>query len=212
MATYADDLACLMDVLKIDAAVVCGLSWGGAIAQAFAVRYPERLHGLVLAGATAAMSISPGEKLLRYVFFPRPAMLLTIRWLGVERFVDFSLWLAGLTLGRHWLNRDERTLEVIRKCMLQIERSEYLKIWDAIYGFDLQPLETIACPTLVLTGERDTRMVLRHASVILQRVPGAKGRSLPAAYHAMTLEQPQAFNGALEAFLSSLRLTQSSSP
>ncbi len=201
MTTYADDLAALLDALKIDAAIVCGLSWGGGIAQVFAVKCPERLKGLVLAGSSVSMSVTLGEKLLRYVLFPRSAMMLMIRMLSVERFVQFSLWLAGLTLGRDWLSRDENSLEYLRQCMLQIERNEYLKIWDAIYGFDLQPLERIRCPTLVLTGERDAKMVLRHASEILRRVPGADAHVLPGAYHAMTLEEPEAFNAALAQFL-----------
>jgi pimeloyl-ACP methyl ester carboxylesterase len=201
MATYADDLVSLLNAMKIDSAVVCGLSWGGGIAQVFAVRNPERLKGLVLAGSTVSMSVTLREKLLRYVLLPRSVMMLTIRMMSVERFVRFSFSLAGLTLGRHWLNRDEHTLEYVRQCMLQIDRSEYLKIWDAIYGFDLQPLEMIRCPTLVLNGERDTKMVFRHTNEILRRVPQAETHILPAAYHAMTLEQPQAFNELLEQFL-----------
>ncbi len=201
MATYADDLVALMISLKIDSAVVCGLSWGGGIAQAFAVRNPDRLNGLVLAGSTVSMSVTLGEKLLRYVLFPRPAMMLMIRMLRVEQFVRFSLLLARLTLGRQWVNRDEHTMDYLRHCMLQIEQNEYLKIWGAIYGFDLQPLERIRCPTLVLNGERDTKMVLRHTREILRRVPQAETHVLPAAYHAMTLEQPEAVNEILERFL-----------
>lgn len=201
MATYADDLVSLLDALKIDSPVICGLSWGGGIAQVFALRYPQRLSGLVLAGSTASMSISLGEKVLRYVLFPRAAMMLVIRTLSREQYVNFSLWLANLTLGKRWLNMDDRTLKYIRQSMLQINRGEYLKIWDAIYAFDLQPLEKIRCPTLVLSGERDTKMVLRHAQEILRRIPGAESRVLPAAYHALTLEQPQAFNQMLGEFL-----------
>lgn len=201
METYAEDLVSLLNALSIESAIVCGLSWGGGIAQVFAVRNPERLRGLVLVSSTISMSVTLSEKLVRYVLFPKSAMMLTIRMMSVERFVRFSFWLAGLTLGRHWLNRDEQTLETIRQSMLQIDRTEYLKVWNAIYGFDLQPLETISCPTLILTGERDTKMVLRHSTEILRRVPGAKARILPAAYHAMTLEQPQAVNEALDEFL-----------
>jgi pimeloyl-ACP methyl ester carboxylesterase len=212
METYADDLVSLMNTVKIDAAVVCGLSWGGGIAQVFAVRHPERLKGLVLVGSTVSMSVTLGEKLIRYVLFPRLAMMLAIRTLSVARFVrfslllagltlGFSLLLAGLTLGRGWLSRDKHTLTYLRESMLQIDRREYLKIWDAIYGFDLQPLERIRCPTLVLNGARDSRMVLRHADEILRRVPRAEAYILPAAYHAMTLEEPDTFNACLERFL-----------
>jgi pimeloyl-ACP methyl ester carboxylesterase len=204
MATYADDLASLLDALGIDSAVVCGLSWGGAIAQGFAVRSPERLTGLVLAGSTVSMSLTLREKLLRYVVFPRWAMLLTIRAMSVERFVRFSFWLAGVTLGRQWLNRDEGTLAYLKECMLQIDRREYLKIWGAIYGFDLLPLERISCPTLVVNGERDSGMALRHAAEILRRIPQAEARVIPGEYHAMTMEAPEAFNALLEEFLGRL--------
>lgn len=205
METYAEDLACLFDALGIDSAVVCGLSWGGGIAQAFTVRHPQRVRGLILAGATVSMSLTLGEKLLRYVFFPKWLMLTTIRMLSVERFVRFSFWLASLTLGKDWLNQEDRSLDLIRQGMLQIDKNEYLKIWGAIYGFDLQKLETIRCPSLVLTAERDSRMVRRHAEEILRRVPGARRCVLPAARHAVNLEQPQAFNLAMAEFLSTLQ-------
>jgi pimeloyl-ACP methyl ester carboxylesterase len=199
--TYADDLASLVSALGIESPVICGLSWGGGIAQSFAIKYPDLLKGLVLAGASAAMSITLGEKLLRYVLFPKPAMMLMIRILSVDQFIRFSLWLSGITLGKDWLNKDESTFHYLRQSMSQISKNEYLKIWGAIYGFDLAPLEKISCPTLVVTGEHDTKMVLRHASEIIQRVPQVEARVLPAAYHAMTLEEPERFNKLLGHFL-----------
>lgn len=201
MESYVEDLVSLFNALSIDSAFVCGLSWGGGIAQAFAVRHPQRLKGLILAGSTVSMSVTLGEKLLRYVFLPKSVMMLMIRIMSAERFVRFSFWLARLTMGRDWLNRDEDTQEYLRQCMLQIDSREYMKIWGAIYGFDLQPLERISCPTLVLVGERDTKMVFRHKDEILRRIPDAEEHVLPDAYHAMTMEQPEAFNEALEDFL-----------
>lgn len=204
--TYVQDLASLLDTEGIKTVILCGLSWGGGIAQAFAVRYPDRTRALVLAGSTVSMSLTPGEKLLRYVLFPRWLMLNTIRLLGVKRFVEFSFHLAAVTLGRDWLHGDEHSLEIIRRCMLSVEKGEYIKIWDAIYHFDLQPIESITCPTLVLIGEHDNAMIRRHAAELIKRVPHAELRVLPAAYHAMTLEQPRVFNSALEEFLSSHQL------
>lgn len=201
MDTFADDLSSLLNALGIDSAIVCGHSWGGGIAQAFAVTCPERLRGLVLSGSTVSMSLTFGEKLLRYVLFPRSAMDAAIRTLSPERYVRFSLWLAGMTLGRRWLGRNTDTLDYLRECMLGIQRDEYLKIWGAIYAFDMVPLERIACPTLVINGGRDARRVLRHASEIVRRVPHAEARELPGSYHAIPLEEPQAYNDHLEEML-----------
>ena len=53
MATYADDLAALLDALHADQVVICGLSMGGYVALEFARRYRSRLRGLVLMSTRA---------------------------------------------------------------------------------------------------------------------------------------------------------------
>src|SRR5579871_2685350 len=49
MADLAADLAAVLDHAGIERAHVCGISMGGAVAQEFAGRYPERVSKLVLA-------------------------------------------------------------------------------------------------------------------------------------------------------------------
>ena len=48
LATFSDDLRALMDHLQIERAVVGGISMGAAVALNFALRFPERVLGLVL--------------------------------------------------------------------------------------------------------------------------------------------------------------------
>src|SRR5271163_479257 len=52
----ADDIADLLDELKIDKVHLFGFSMGGFIAQSFAARYPQKLKSLILAGTTAKVS------------------------------------------------------------------------------------------------------------------------------------------------------------
>jgi 3-oxoadipate enol-lactonase len=52
IAFFADDTAALMDALGIPMAHVYGQSMGGLIAQEFALRHAQRLHGLVLGCTT----------------------------------------------------------------------------------------------------------------------------------------------------------------
>lgn len=47
-ATYADDLAALLDRLGIETAVIGGVSMGAGVSLAFAPRHPQRLRGLIL--------------------------------------------------------------------------------------------------------------------------------------------------------------------
>lgn len=201
ISTFADDLISLMDKLRINSPIVCGLSMGGVIAQAFAVRNPGQPKALVLAGTAVSASLTLSEKLLRFVLLPRWAMLLIIRMVSVENFIQFSLWLARVLWGKHWLGRDEATREYLVQCMLRMNGSEYLKMWGAIYGFDLLPLGRITCPTLVLNGEHESRSTFRHTEEILRRVPQSVAKVIPAAGHALNMENPKAFNTFVMEFL-----------
>jgi pimeloyl-ACP methyl ester carboxylesterase len=121
--------------------------------------------------------------------------------LSVENFTRFSLWLARLTRGKQWLSQDEATQEYLENCMLAMNSNEYMKIWEAIYGFNLLPLENITCPTLVLNGEYEPKSAFRHTKEILRRVPQALARVVPKASHAMNIDNQNAFNHHLEEFL-----------
>lgn len=201
MTTFVDDLTSLLDALKINSPILCGLSWGGSIAQAFAVRNPERVKALILVGTTVSMRLTLIDKLLCDVFFPKWAMLLTIRMLSVKNFTRFSLWLARLTKGRQWLSQNMATGEYLEQCMLRINDSEYLKIWEAIYGFNSLPLEHITCPTLVLNGEYESISTFRHTQEILRRVSHAKAKIVPKASHASNIDDSTTFNSFVEEFL-----------
>lgn len=204
MDTFADDLVAVLDTLQIDSAFICGLSWGGSIAQAFAVRYPERCRALVLSGSAVAIDLTLKDKLFCNVLFPGWAMSLAIRSMNVKNFTRFSIWLADLTMGKQWLSRDDQVRQYLEQCMFAMDRNEYLKIWQAIYDFHLLALEKIHCPVLVLNGEYESLNTFRHTQEILRRVPQAKSAVVPAALHAMNLEEPQVFNTLLQEFLNSV--------
>jgi pimeloyl-ACP methyl ester carboxylesterase len=204
MATFANDLAALLDALEIENPILCGLSLGGMIVQEYAVRYPEKLKALILADTAVSVSLTLNDKLQRYVLFPRWAMLLTIRMMSVEKFTRFSFWLARITRSEGWFGEDESTRDYVERCMLQMDDGEYLKIYGAIYAFKLLPLEKITCPVLVLNGEHESKSVFRHTEEILHRVPQAEARVVPGAGHTSNMENPEAFNQLVDEFLNEI--------
>jgi pimeloyl-ACP methyl ester carboxylesterase len=201
MATFADDLASLLDALEIQSPILCGLSWGGSIAQAFSVRNPRQPRALILAGSAIAIDLTLMDKMLCKILFPRWTMLLTIKAINVKSFTRFSFQLARLTLGKHWLSRDQKAREYLEQCMGKMDGREYLKIWGAIYGFHVLPLEKISCPTVVLNGEFESKNTFRHSKEILRRVPQAEAKVIPQTHHAMNLEDPKAFNQFVDEFI-----------
>lgn len=44
----ADDVAAVLDHLNVEKAIIAGSSYGSYLAQVFAIRYPSRVHALVL--------------------------------------------------------------------------------------------------------------------------------------------------------------------
>ncbi len=48
LSSFADDMLAFLDFLGVDSAIVGGISMGAAVALNFALRFPERVRGLVL--------------------------------------------------------------------------------------------------------------------------------------------------------------------
>lgn len=53
MEQHADDLAGLLDGLGIEAAHIGGISYGGEVSMAFAIRHPERTKSLILSSTVS---------------------------------------------------------------------------------------------------------------------------------------------------------------
>jgi pimeloyl-ACP methyl ester carboxylesterase len=58
---YAEDLARLMDHLRIERALIHGVSWGGVLVQQFVLDYPERCAGIVLDSTSSEVNVAASE-------------------------------------------------------------------------------------------------------------------------------------------------------
>src|SRR5262249_61389169 len=61
IVTWADEIAGLIDQLKLDAAVIVGHSMGTVIVQKFAAKYPQKTKAIILAGALVELG-PPGKE------------------------------------------------------------------------------------------------------------------------------------------------------
>ncbi len=204
MDTFVDDLAAFLDALEISSAILCGVSFGGSIAQGFASRFPEKVKGLILAGSMVSMSLTFSEKIQRYVLVPKWLMLGIIKSMSVKKFVEFSYWLSRIFFGKNFLSYDEKIADYLRNCMISIDSQEYLKIWQAIYGFDPFPLERITCPTLVVNGEKEPKRIIHHSKELVNRIPLTQWKIIEQAKHSMNMENAVEFNRIMDEFITSL--------
>jgi pimeloyl-ACP methyl ester carboxylesterase len=193
MERIADDGAGLLDQLWIDKAVVHGCSMGGYAAFAFARRHPKRLAGLVLQDTRAAADTSEGRA-------GRAALAARVLEEGATAVVDALLpKLLGETSHRE---RPALVATLKERILATSPRA----LANALYGLAARAdsramLPAISVPTLVLVGEEDANVTPDEAKAMAAAIPGARFEVIPRAGHLANLENPDAVNAALRAFL-----------
>lgn len=187
----ADDLHGLLDALGITRTHFVGLSMGGMIGQAFALKYPERLASLVLCDTTS-----------RYPESIRPERMERIRLVrehGMAAIVDRTI--------ERWVTprfRAERpgAMRRLKEMVLRTSIEGYVGCTIANMNVDfLDRLGDVNCPTLILVGEQDTPTPPAMARAMQAAIEGSELIVLPEAPHLANIEKPDEFNAALTRFL-----------
>jgi 3-oxoadipate enol-lactonase len=194
MATYAEDLAGLLDAVGVDDVVLCGLSMGGYVAFEFLRRHRPRVRGLVLVDTRAGADSAEGRK-------GREVAMADLRDGGPPLIAEQMLpRLFGS--GASDALRDE-----VRSMMSSAPPAGLLGALAAMRdrpdSTELLP-SLAGLPTLVLVGAEDRLTPPRDAEAMAKAIPGARLALIPEAGHLAPLEQPAAFNGHLRSFLDRL--------
>lgn len=194
METLADDVAGLMDTLGMQQAVLCGLSMGGYVANAFLRKYPQRVQGLIFADTRPGADTDEATKANR----ERVALLALSE--GTEAIADLQVpkLLANYT-------RQHQPL-VEQSVRHMINAATPQGIAAASRGMALRAdasdlLPSISCPTLVIVGEEDVLTPPVVAREYAARIAGCQFATIPDAGHLSNLEQPEAFFAVVRNFL-----------
>ena len=193
---FADLVAGLMDALGVGPAVIGGLSMGGYVAFSLLRRHPQRVAALVLADTRAAADTPE-------VIERRNAQQQQVTEEGTDRLVEAQL--ANLLTEDTRANRPD-VVERARALMHGASAAGVIGALEAMKNrADAVPeLEAIQVPVLVLVGEHDGPSPPDVAAAMANGIPGARLEVLPGAGHLSNLEAPDAFNRALESFLTRL--------
>ena len=179
----AGDAVRLLDALGLDSAHVYGLSMGGMIAQEMAIRFPDRVRGLVLGGTShgGPRAVLPS---------PRIAAALTSR--GAPAALRAEL------VGRALFTPEFRAREpeLVRSHLAHLGRHRTTgrgllsHLTASAYHDTRARLGRISAPTLVLHGAQDELTPVANARLLAAAIPDAELR-LVSAGHAYLLEQPE---------------------
>jgi pimeloyl-ACP methyl ester carboxylesterase len=189
-----EDLNQLFIQLKIDSAIVCGMSAGGGIAIDFCLRYPKKVTALVLVGAVvsgygySSHMLSRGGRISLEQLLADPKKF--IAYFGSE---------DPYTISSENIQAREKFLRLLEANPINvtIDKFKFQKPRDRLA---VKFLSEINVPTLVLVGEHDIPDVHAHSGVIEVGIPNAKREVISKAGHLVPLEQPEAFNAAVLTF------------
>ena len=184
---YVAVVKSFVEAAKHGNVVLGGHSMGGAVAQAFALSYPQALDGVILVGTGARLRVLPKIFELLQSNFPE----------GV-RFIN---GLAFSPATPHALK------EAARARALDTRPEVTIGDYTACNSFDvLERIGAIRVPTLVIGGHDDRLTPPRYADFLARTIPGATLVMVEQAGHHVHLEQPEAVNGAIGEFLKTLDL------
>lgn len=193
MADMARDIEGLMDALRMEQAVICGLSMGGYVALEFMHLFPDRVRALLLAG-TRAPADNEQEKQGR---MQQVEQMITAGMVGIAE-ASLPKLLAPPTLAGK--------PEVVNRVREMILRANPAAAAAAQRGMAARrdysgDLGTINVPTLVIVGRDDPIRPVADAEFMHKRIRNSRLQIIEGAAHMTNMEQPEIFNRAMLSFL-----------
>ena len=178
VTALASDIASVADALKLRRFVLVGHSMGGAAAVAYAGMHPDRLAGLVLVGTPGKVAPAQAQQ--------------TVDALNA----DYDKTMAG-----YWesllVDAQPGVRARLQADRTRIPRQSSMAIISAIFAFDpLPPLAAYAGPKLVIDASRAD-----NPGALFRQAPGIPYQLIDGTSHWVQLDNPQAFNDRLDAFL-----------
>jgi 3-oxoadipate enol-lactonase len=193
MDDYARDIGFVLDELKIDEAVIGGLSMGGYVTFALFRQAPERFTGMVLADTRPQADTADGRA-------ARAKMRDLLAEHGPSAVADQMIPKLLAPTSR---SGDPALVERTRR---MIEANTVDGIDGALGALMERPDSTgdlpgISCPTLVIVGEDDEVTPQADAELMKQEIPRSLLMVIQGAGHLSNLERPFEFSRALHDFL-----------
>lgn len=190
IAQLADDAHALMAHFGVTGAVFIGVSMGAATGLCLAPRPDSRIARLVAADGNAATPYAGSQAWAERIDFATRN--------GMPSFADLTIprWFAATSRAAR-----SPAVALVRTMIVDTPLAGLVACATALKSYDVTAtLSAITQPTLLIAGSADGAMP-QTMPVLATSIPGARYLEIPGAGHLPCIEQPAAFNAAIEAFI-----------
>jgi 3-oxoadipate enol-lactonase len=183
--SLADDVVELLDALELERVSFCGLSLGGMVGMALALRAAERLDRLVLCCTAAHLGPVAG-------WHERAGI---VRARGTSAIADAVL---GRWFTERFREEDPQAVARYREMLEGIPPEGYAACCEAIAQWDARSeVSAIQAPTLVISGADDVATPPADGAFLAESIPGADLTIVSDCAHLANVEQAAVFSRAL---------------
>ena len=166
--------------------VLAGHSLGGAIAQLYALKYPEDLEGLILIGSGARLRVNT-------------------MYLEMLEQAKSNANILEDYLDKSYEFIDSELREVLQRKALENGPTVFLNDMLCCDKFDIMDrVHDIKLPTLALCGSEDIMTPPKYTKYLANKIEGAREVIIEGGTHMVFAEKPTVVNQAIEDFLNSL--------
>jgi len=191
MEMHADDLAALLTALGYEKAHIAGISYGGEVAQAFGLKYPERTLSLILADTVSEV----GSEL----------RIIVDSWLDSAKAADSDAFFNATVpwnFSQAFIIANPALLADAKKRYALLDYPAVVRLCECFMDVDFTSrLGEIKCPVCIIAGSLDLLKGPVYAAILKNGITHAELHILQGAGHASCWERPQEFNSVVLGFL-----------
>lgn len=184
---FSADLVALMNHLNLENTILCGLSMGGHISLQTAIRYPDKVKGLILIGTPCSNTFNLYEKIFV------PINRFSSRWISMKT--------SGKLQAKMLSKYNPDNYNYIVEAFSMISHENWDRVWPAVTRMESKnDLHKVKCPTLLLIGDHDT-MTNYQQPYIQKHIEGSELKVIANAHHGTNLDNPEAVNQEISQFI-----------
>jgi len=193
---FAKDLISLMDALKIEKSIVCGLSMGGYIALNAFKNYARRFSALILSDTSCKADTSEAKE-------KRIKAIENIKTYGVKKYADESI---KNLFAPESFNNKSKEIALVKEMIM---KTPVQSLCNGLSALSVRKetcsiLKDIVLPVLILVGKEDKITPPAAAEFMHEKIKGSVLEVLENAAHLSNMENSEEFNNHLKRFIESI--------